>query len=156
MGYEVIRQGIDNYVHNRLNFQGTYHHIEIKEVPGVCNFFKFFFDNPTPFTLFYEENQIIQESVVRGIQTIQTVPTSSYYSDRLFAGFNDLKLTNLQYDQTYRSFEALLASSSYAVNGYKEVAAFWLRNPTNLIYKVIYEMRDGLYLATYRYCYLKK
>lgn len=158
-GYLQIRDSINGYIQNKLNIQGEYRYIELKQIPGVCNFYRFFYDTPFPFIVFYEEDyEQNSQSVVRGIERIPTLPTSAYYSDRLFAGFQDLSIASLQYDQSYTFFISLLLKSSYgfASGNYKEVAAFWQREPLALIYKVIYEMKSGLFLATFKFSYLLK
>ena len=39
---------------------------------------------------------------------------------------------------------------------FEEVAGFWHRDPNSLVYRIIYQMNEGKFLATFKYSYLFK
>ena len=100
-----------------------------------------------------------QSFTVRGIERIQITPTSEYYNDRLFAGYQSIPINELEEDIVYQYFLFALSESEYSKTvsiDSEVVAAFKLVNPLGSYFKVIYRVpvTSKLYIITYFYDFL--
>ena len=147
-----------NYCSSNLKINSNPSSVEFKTVTGY-RYFKLLYTQPFPFMLVVDSRDS-QSFTVRGIERIQIAPTSEYYNDRLFAGYQSISINELEEDIVYQYFLFALSESEYSKTvsiDSEVVAAFKLVNPLGSYFKVIYRVPVTLklYVITYFYDFLQ-